>query len=69
MADDDRRGIVVRIEAQEARASVEGIRKVALYLATRVAMILHIMNQGMIDRRSRGPWRPGDSLGRHALHP
>ena len=37
MADDDRRGIVVRIEAQEARASVEGIRKVAypLFLSLR----------------------------------
>jgi hypothetical protein len=27
---------------------------------------LHI-NQGMTDRRSRGPQRPGDSQDRHAL--
>jgi len=30
-------------------------------------MILHIINRGMRDRRSRGPQRPGDSQGRHAL--
>jgi hypothetical protein len=30
-------------------------------------MIQHIINRGMIDRRSRGPWRPWDSQGRHAL--
>jgi hypothetical protein len=30
-------------------------------------MIPLSINQGMADRRSRGPQRPGDSEGRHAL--
>ena len=30
-------------------------------------MIRLIINPGMIDRRVRGPWRPSDSQGRHAL--
>ena len=30
--------------------------------------MIHLrINQGMTDRRSRGPQRPGDSQGRHAL--
>jgi len=27
----------------------------------------HIINRGMIDRRSQGPWRPWGSQGRHVL--
>jgi hypothetical protein len=29
-------------------------------------MLQHIINRDMIDRRSRCPWRPWDSQGRHA---
>lgn len=39
----------------------------ALYLASRMAIIQHITNRGMIDRRSRGPSRPWDSQGRYTL--
>src|SRR2546427_8824752 len=39
----------------------------SLYLAPRAAMIPRIINPGMIDRRVRGPSRPSDSQGRHAL--
>jgi hypothetical protein len=39
----------------------------SLYLAPRAAMLQHIINPGVIDRRVRGPWRPSDSQGRHAL--
>lgn len=49
--------------------NIENILAVALYLALKAAMILHIINSGMIDRRCHGPQRPGDSQGRHALQP
>ena len=49
------------VHVPNTRASTEAVRKVALYLGPSAVMIQHIINAGVIDRRSRGPQRPGDS--------
>ena len=65
MAGEDRGGIGVRIDAQEARASVEGVRKVALYLKLVIVHDMPSGNPDVTDRSSRGLQRPWDSAGRH----
>ena len=65
MAGYDRRGIGVRIDTPKARASVEGVRKVALYLTSVFVHDMPSGNPDVTDRSSRGLQRPWDSAGRH----
>ena len=67
LASEDCGDVGIGIDDAAAGEAEEAARKVALYLVARMAIIQHIINRGMIDRRSRGPSRPWDSQGRHAL--